>query len=37
MAELEIKYYDPRQPGSYTGFDKFYRNVKDRSRDDVKE
>ena len=34
MAELEIKYYDPREPGSYAGLDKFYRNVIDTSRDD---
>ena len=37
MAELEIKYYDPREPGSYAGLDKFYRHVTDTSRDDVKE
>ena len=26
MAELEVKYFDPRTPGSYAGLDKFYRS-----------
>ena len=37
MAVLEMRYYDPRQPGSSAGLDKFYRNVSDTSREDVKE
>jgi hypothetical protein len=36
MDELEVKYYDPKRPGSYAGVDKFYRSLDKADRNDVK-
>ena len=37
MAELEVKYFDPRRPGSYAGLDKFYRSGPGASRKRLKQ
>lgn len=34
---MDDAYYDPKQPGSFAGVDKFYRRQTDATRDDVKE
>jgi transposase InsO family protein len=36
-SESEELYYDPKQPGSLSGVDKFYRHQKDRTRGEVED
>lgn len=37
MADLEVIYYDPKQPGSYSGVDKLYRGQTASTRKQVKQ
>ena len=37
MAELEVKYFDPRRSGSYAGLDKFYKSEPGASRKRLKQ
>lgn len=37
MVEVERGYYDPKQPGSFAGVDKWYRHQSERSRRQVKD
>ena len=36
MGEMEVKYYDPKEAGSYAGVDKLYRSLEKGDRKEVK-